>query len=139
VYFARNLSRRRVSDEGRSLARKVVVDIGAFLRRQLDSAGEDWARPCSLRASVAAGELLRRNLAANGVGDAVHFFNAGLSTHAHRETTGGEILNFVDGIPFCDSRTFRLRSICSRWIARAAEYPMFEDERFLDHLARPRS
>ena len=81
--------------------------------------------------SVAAGELLRRNLAANGVDDAVHFFNAGLATHTHRETTGDETLNFVDGVPFVianlPTSVDLLKMDCE-----GCEYPMFEDKRFAE-------
>jgi hypothetical protein len=84
--------------------------------------------------SVASGALLRRNLAANGVGDAVHFFNVGLSTHTHRETADGEILNFVDGVPFVIANLPTSIDLL-KMDCEGCEYPMFEDERFLDHLA----
>jgi FkbM family methyltransferase len=120
--------------KGRSLARKVVVDIGAFFGDSSIPLAKMGATVYAFEPSVAAGELLRRNLAANGVGDAVHFFNAGLSTHTHRETTGDETLDFVDGVPFVianlPTSVDLLKMDCE-----GCEYPMFEDERFLDHLA----
>jgi FkbM family methyltransferase len=120
--------------KGRSLARKVVVDIGAFFGDSSIPLAKMGATVYAFEPSIAAGELLRRNLAVNGVGDAVHFFNAGLSTHTHRETTGDETLNFVDGVPFVianlPTSVDLLKMDCE-----GCEYPMFEDERFLDHLA----
>ena len=119
--------------KGRSLAGKVAVDIGAFFGDSSIPMAKKGATVYAFEPSVAAGELLRRNLAANGVGDAVHFFNTGLSTHTHRETTGDETLNFVDGVPFVianlPTSVDLLKMDCE-----GCEYPMFEDERFLDHL-----
>src|SRR5207302_9803361 len=86
--------------KSRSLAGRVAVDIGAFFGDSSIPMAKMGATVYAFEPSVAAGELLRRNLAANGVGDAAHFFNTGLSTYTHRETTGDETLNFVDGVPF---------------------------------------
>jgi hypothetical protein len=81
-----------------------------------------------LSPSVTAGELLRRNLAVNGVGDAVHFFNSGLSTHTHRETTGDETLNFVYGVPFVIANLPTSIDLL-KMDCEGCEYPLFEDER----------
>ncbi|HYS51792.1 MAG TPA: FkbM family methyltransferase, partial [Burkholderiales bacterium] len=55
------------------------------------------------------------------------------STHTHRETIGNETLNFVDGVPFVianlPTSVDLLKMDCE-----GCEYPMFKDERFLDHL-----
>ncbi len=119
--------------KGRSLERQVVVDVGAFFGDSSIPMAKLGATVYAFEPSVAAGELLRRNLAANGVSDSVHFFNTGLSTHTHRETIGNETLNFVDGVPFVianlPTSVDLLKMHCE-----GCEYPMFKDERFLDHL-----
>ena len=119
--------------QDRALRGKVAVDVGAFFGDSSIPMAKKGATVYAFEPSVMAGELLRRNLAANGVGDAVHFFNTGLSTHTHRETTGDETLNFVDGVPFVianlPTSVDLLKMDCE-----GCEYPMFEDERFLDHL-----
>jgi len=120
--------------KGRSLAGKVAVDIGAFFGDSSIPLAKTGATVYAFEPSVASGALLRRNLAANGVGDAVHFFNVGLSTHTHRETADGEILNFVDGVPFVIANLPTSIDLL-KMDCEGCEYPMFEDERFLDHLA----
>ncbi len=120
--------------KGRSLAGRVAVDIGAFFGDSSIPMAKMGATVYAFEPAVTAGGLLRRNLAANGVGDAVHFFNSGLSTHTHRETTGDETLNFVDGVPFVIANLPTAVDLL-KMDCEGCEYPMFEDKRFLDHLA----
>jgi hypothetical protein len=118
---------------GRDLRGKVVVDIGAFFGDSSIPMAKMGATVYAFEPSVPMGVLLRRNLAANNVGNAVHFFNVGLSTRTGREDAGGEELEFVDGVPFVIANVpggiDLLKMDCE-----GCEYPMFEDERFLDHL-----
>lgn len=120
--------------KSRSLVGKVAVDIGAFFGDSSIPMAKMGATVYAFEPSVTTGELLRRNLAANGVGDAVHFFNAGLCTRTHRETVGGEELNFVEGIPYLIANVPRSIDLL-KMDCEGCEYPLFEDERFLDHLA----
>jgi hypothetical protein len=66
--------------------------------------------------------------------EAVHFFNAGLSTRARRENAGGEELNFLEGVPFVIANVPGAVDLL-KMDCEGCEYPMFEDERLLDHLA----
>jgi hypothetical protein len=120
--------------KGRSLAGKVAVDLGAFFGDSSIPMAKLGATVYAFEPSASRCELLRRNLAANKVVDRVHVFDAGLSTRSYRETAGGEELNFVDGVPFTIANVpggiDLLKMDCE-----GCEYPMFEDERFLDHLA----
>jgi hypothetical protein len=120
--------------KGRNLRGKVAVDIGAFFGDSSIPMAKMGATVYAFEPSVPRGVLLRRNLAANNVGDAVCFFNVGLSTRTVREDAGGEELDFVDGVPFAIANIpggiDLLKMDCE-----GCEYPMFEDERFLDHLA----
>jgi hypothetical protein len=120
--------------KGRSLAGKVAVDLGAFFGDSSIPMAKLGATVYAFEPSAGRCELLRRNLTANGVVDLVHVFDAGLSTRSYRETAGGEELNFVDGVPFTIANVpggiDLLKMDCE-----GCEYPMFEDERFLDHLA----
>lgn len=120
--------------KGRSLAGKVAVDFGAFFGDSSIPMAKMGATVYAFEPSVSRCELLRRNLAANGVSDAVHFFNAGLSTRAYKETAHGEELVFVDGVPFVIAHVPRSIDLL-KMDCEGCEYPMFEDERFLDHLA----
>jgi len=120
--------------KGRSLAGKVAVDIGAFFGDSSIPMAKMGATVYAFEPSVTAAEFLRRNLAANNVGDAVRFFNAGLCTRTHRETVGGEELNFVEGIPFLIANVPRSIDLL-KMDCEGCEYPLFEDERFFDHLA----
>jgi Methyltransferase FkbM domain len=120
--------------KSRVLRGKVAVDVGAFFGDSSIPMAKMGATVYAFEPSVTRGELLRRNLAANNVGDLVHFFNAGLSTHARRESAGGEELNFVDGVPFVIANVPRAVDLL-KMDCEGCEYPMFEDERFLDHLA----
>jgi len=118
----------------RALAGKVAVDIGAFFGDSSIPMAKAGATVYAFEPSVSTGELLRRNLAANDVGDAVRFFNVGLSTRTYRTNADGEELSFVDGVPFV------LANVpCSvdllKMDCEGCEYPLFEDGRFLDHLA----
>jgi hypothetical protein len=119
--------------KGRSLTGKVAVDLGAFFGDSSIPMAKMGATVYAFEPSASRCELLRRNLAANGVGGAVHFFEAGLSTRAYKETTNGEDLEFVDGVPFVIANVpggiDLLKMDCE-----GCEYPMLEDERFLDHL-----
>jgi Met-10+ like-protein len=118
----------------RAFEGKVVVDIGAYFGDSSIPMAKKGATVYAFEPSVTTGELLRRNLAANDVGDAVRFFNAGLCTRTRKETAGGEVLNFVDGIPFLLANVPRSIDLL-KIDCEGCEYPLFEDGRFLDHLA----
>jgi hypothetical protein len=120
--------------KGRSLAGKVAVDIGAFFGDSSIPMAKMGATVYAFEPSITAGELLRRNLAANNVGEAVRFFNAGLCTRTRRETVDGDELNFVEGIPFLIASVPRSIDLL-KMDCEGCEYPLFEDERFFDHLA----
>jgi len=120
--------------KGRPLSGKVAVDVGAFFGDSTIPMARVGATVYAFEPSVSRCELLRRNLAANGLVDAVHVFNAGLSTRAHKETAIGEELEFVDGVPFVIANVPRSIELL-KMDCEGCEYPMFEDERFLDHLA----
>jgi hypothetical protein len=120
--------------KNRALRGKVVVDIGAFFGDSSIPLAKMGATVYAFEPSAGRCELLRRNLVANGVVDLVRVFDAGLSARSYRETAGGEESNFVDGVPFTIANIpggiGLLKMDCE-----GCEYPMFEDERFLDHLA----
>ncbi len=120
--------------KNRALGGKVAVDIGAFFGDSSIPMAKMGATVYAFEPSGATGELLRRNLATNDVGDAVHFFNVGLCTRTRKETAGGEELNFVDGIPFLIAKVPRSIDLL-KMDCEGCEYPLFEDARFLDHLA----
>ena len=120
--------------KNRMLRGKVAVDVGAFFGDSSIPMAKMGATVYAFEPSVARGELLRRNLAANNVGDLVHFFNAGLSTRARRENAGSEELNFVDGVPFVIANVPREVDLL-KMDCEGCEYPLFEDARFLEYLA----
>jgi len=120
--------------KSRALRGKVAVDVGAFFGDSSIPMAKLGATVYAFEPSIPRGELLRRNLAANNVGEAVHFFNVGLSTRTGRENAGGEELNFVDGVPFVIANVPGAVDLL-KMDCEGCEYPMFEDERFLDHLA----
>jgi Methyltransferase FkbM domain len=120
--------------KGRSLEGKVAVDLGAFFGDSSIPMAKMGATVYAFEPSASRCELLRRNLAANGVGAAVHCFNAGLSTRAYKETANGEDLIFVDGVPFVIAHVPPSIDLL-KMDCEGCEYPMFEDQRFLDHLA----
>lgn len=118
----------------RALEGKVAVDIGAYFGDSAIPMAKKGATVYAFEPSGKAGELMRRNLAANGVRDAVHFFNAGLCTRTRRERTNGEDLSFVDGIPFLLANVPQSVDLL-KMDCEGCEYPLFEDRSFLDHLA----
>lgn len=120
--------------KNRILEGKVAVDIGAFLGDSSIPMAKQGATVYAFEPSARAGELLRLNLTANGVQDAVHFFNAGLCTSARRERANGEELSFVDGIAFVLANVPPSVDLL-KMDCEGCEYPLFEDGRFLDHLA----
>jgi len=119
---------------GRSLQGKVAVDLGAFFGDSSIPMAKMGATVYAFEPSASRCELLHRNLAANGVGNAVRCFDVGLSTRAYTETASGEDLTFVDGVPFVLANVPPSVDLL-KMDCEGCEYPMFEDERFLDHLA----
>jgi len=120
--------------KGRKLAGKVAVDIGAFFGDSSIPMAKQGATVYAFEPSAASGELMRRNLSANGIGDAVRFFNVGLCMGTRTEIAGEDELGFVDAIPFLAANVPAgidlLKMECE-----GCEYALFEDARFLDHLA----
>ena len=120
--------------KNRILEGKVAVDIGAFLGDSSIPMAKQGATVYAFEPSATAGELLRLNLRANGVQDAVHFFNAGLCTGARRERANGEELSFVDGTAFVLANVPPAVDLL-KMDCEGCEYPLLEDKRFLEHLA----
>ncbi|MGB5080849.1 MAG: FkbM family methyltransferase [Burkholderiales bacterium] len=120
--------------KSREMTGKTVVDIGAYFGDSTIPMAKRGATVYAFEPSSTAGALLRRNIGANEMRGEVHFFNVGLSTRTHEETVAGERLNFVDAIPFIMDKippsVDLLKMDCE-----GCEYPLFEDERFLDHLS----
>jgi FkbM family methyltransferase len=120
--------------KGRLLSGKVAVDIGAFFGDSSIPMAKMGATVYAFEPSITRGELLRRNLVANGVDKAARFFNVGLSTRTYKDTADGEDLDFVDGVPFVIANVPRSVDLL-KMDCEGCEYSMFEDQRFLDHLA----
>ena len=120
--------------QGRNLAGRAVVDVGAYVGDSTLAFARQGASVHAFEPSEAFCRFIRRNLAENEMAGRVTLHEVGLAERNQAVRTRHDQLNFVEGVAYALERLPRgvelLKLDCE-----GAEYHLLGDARFLAHLA----